>query len=327
MVLEGFQKPGRLNVNKETLTDTYGLFYAQPFEKGFGITVGNALRRVLISSIEGAAITAVKIGSVLHEFSTIPGVVEDVTDIILNLKQIPIQLTADHQKIISLVADEPGPVTASMIKHDADIKILDPDLHIATLGDRGKLEMEMVVQKGRGYVAAERNVQKDLGIGYIPLDSVHSPVTKVKYQVEPARVGQSSQYEKLTLEIWTNGTVSPTDALSRAAEVLSDHLDIFIDVDESAVSAAAVSEEAAVPARRPGRAAAQSKDVLDKSIEELELGVRAYNCLKNANIYTLKDLVSKTESDLLKTKHFGRKSLNQVKHVLESMGLSLGMET
>lgn len=321
MVLEGFQKPARLNINKETLTDTYGSFYAQPFEKGFGITVGNALRRVLISSIEGAAITAVKISDVLHEFSTIKGVVEDVTDIILNLKQIPIKLMADHQKIISLNTHELGPVTAGTIKHDADIKILNSDLHIATLGDRGKLEMEMVVQKGRGYVPAERNVQKDLGIGYIPLDSVHSPVLKVKYHVEPARVGQSSQYEKLTLEIWTNGTVTPVDALSRAAEILSDHLDIFIGLDEASQPAAV--EEAAKKGMKGG---AQMKDVLDKSIEELELGVRAYNCLKNANIYTLKDLVTKTESDLLKTKHFGRKSLQQVKHVLDSMGLSLGME-
>lgn len=321
MVLEGFQKPARLNVNKETLTETYGEFYAQPFEKGFGITVGNAVRRVLISSIEGAAITAVKIAGVLHEFSTIPGVVEDVTDIILNLKQIPIKLMADHQKIISLVAHDLGPVTAGLVKHDADIKILNPDLHIATLGDRGKLDMEMVVQKGRGYVPAERNVQKDLGIGYIPLDSVHSPVVKVKYHVEPARVGQSSQYEKLTLEVWTNGTVSPVDALSRAAEILSDHLEIFIGLDETTVPVA--TEEAV---KKGVKSTASMKDVLDKSIEELELGVRAYNCLKNANIYTLKDLVTKTESDLLKTKHFGRKSLQQVKHVLDSMGLSLGME-
>ncbi|MCI0444281.1 DNA-directed RNA polymerase subunit alpha, partial [bacterium] len=264
---------------------------------------------------------AVKIAGVLHEFSTIPGVVEDVTDIILNLKQIPIKLMADHQKIISLNANDLGPVTAGTIKHDADIKILNPELHIATLGDRGKLEMEMVVQKGRGYVSAERNVQKDLGIGYIPLDSVHSPVVKVKYHVEPARVGQSSQYEKLTLEIWTNGTVSPVDALSRAAEILSDHLDIFIGLDET--TAPAATEEAV---KKGVKSTASMKDVLDKSIEELELGVRAYNCLKNANIYTLKDLVSKTESDLLKTKHFGRKSLQQVKHVLDSMGLSLGME-
>lgn len=321
MVLEGFQKPARLNVNKETLTDTYGLFYAQPFEKGFGITVGNALRRILISSIEGASITAVKIAGVLHEFSTIPGVVEDVTDIILNLKQIPIKLMADHQKIISLVSSETGSVTAGMIKHDADIKILNPDLHIVTIGDRGKLDMEMVVQTGRGYVPAERNVQKELGIGYIPLDSVHSPVQKVKYHVEPARVGQSSQYEKLTLEIWTNGTVSPVDALAGAAEILSDHLDIFIGLDQA--TAPAPAEESA---RKGGKPTVSVKDVLDKSIEELELGVRAYNCLKNANIYTLKDLVTKTESDLLKTKHFGRKSLQQVKHVLDSMGLSLGME-
>lgn len=321
MIIEGFQKPSRLNVNKETLSDTYGMFYAQPFEKGFGITVGNALRRVLISSVEGAAITAVKIAGVLHEFSTISGVVEDVTDIILNLKQIPIKLMTDHQKIMTISASEVGGITAGMIQHDADIKILNPDLHIATIGDRGKLEMEMVVQKGKGYVPAERNVQKDLGIGYIPLDSVHSPVTKVKYHVEPARVGQSSQYEKLTVEIWTNGTVTPVDALSNAAEILSEHLDIFIEVDESKV--AVVQEEGA----KKGAAGGEDlKDVLDKSIEELDLGVRAYNCLKNANIYTLKDLVLKTESDLLKTKHFGRKSLQQVKHVLDSMGLSLGME-
>lgn len=321
MVLEGFQKPSRLNIHKETLSDTYGMFYAQPFEKGFGITVGNALRRVLISSIEGASITAMKISGVLHEFSTIPGVVEDVTDIILNLKQIPIKLMADHQKIVTLTANEPGPVTAGMLKHDADIKILHPELHIATIGDRGKLEMEMVVQKGRGYIPAERNVQKDLGIGYIPLDSAHSPVTKVKYHVEPARVGQSSQYEKLTLEVWTNGTITPVDALSRAAEILSDHLDIFIQFDEAAVPAAAADDTA-----KKGVKSQSAKDALDKSIEELDLGVRAYNCLKNANIYTLRDLVSKTESDLLKTKHFGRKSLQQVKHVLDSMGLALGME-
>jgi DNA-directed RNA polymerase subunit alpha len=320
MIVEGFQKPARLNINRETLTDTYGMFYAQPFEKGFGITVGNALRRVLISSIEGAAITAIKIAGVLHEFTTIPGVVEDVTDIILNLKQVPIQLMTDHQKIMTLHSTEVGPVAAGMIKHDADIKILNPDLHICTVGDRGKLEMEMVVQKGKGYIAAERNVQKDLGIGYIPLDSVHSPVLKVKYHVEPARIGQSSQYEKLTLEIWTNGTVTPTDALSMAAEILADHLDIFIALDEGKATISAEDT-----ARKLG-SPAQVKDALDKSIEELELGVRAYNCLKNANIYTLKDLVTKTESDLLKTKHFGRKSLQQVKHVLESMGLSLGME-
>lgn len=321
MVLEGFQKPSRLNINKETLTDTYGLFFAQPFEKGFGITIGNALRRVLISSIEGAAITAVKISGVLHEFSTIPGVVEDVTDIILNLKQIPIKLMADHQKIISLSTNEVGPVTAGMLKHDADIKILNPDLHIATVGDRGKLEMEMIVQKGRGYISAERNVQKDLGFGYIPLDSVHSPVVKVKYHVEPARVGQSSQYEKLTMEIWTNGTITPVDALSRAAEVLSDHLEIFIQFDETAPPVVSAEDSA-----KKGAKAQSMKDALDKSIEELDLGVRAYNCLKNANIYTLRDLVTKTESDLLKTKHFGRKSLQQVKHVLDSMGLALGME-
>lgn len=321
MILEGFQKPSRLNVNKETLSDTYGMFHAQPFEKGFGITIGNALRRVLISSVEGAAITAVKIAGVLHEFSTISGVVEDVTDIILNLKQIPIKLMSDHQKIMTISTNEVGGITAGMIQHDADIKILNPDLHVATIGDRGKLEMEMVVQKGKGYVPAERNVQKDLGIGYIPLDSVHSPVTKVKYHVEPARVGQSSQYEKLTLEIWTNGTVSPVDALSNAAEILSEHLDIFIEVDESKTVVA--HEEGA---KKGAVAGEDLKDVLDKSIEELDLGVRAYNCLKNANIYTLKDLVLKTESDLLKTKHFGRKSLQQVKHVLDSMGLSLGME-
>ena len=324
MVLEGFQKPARLNLNKETLTETYGEFYAQPFEKGFGITVGNAVRRVLISSIEGAAITAVKIAGVLHEFSTIPGVVEDVTDIILNLKQIPIKLMADHQKIISLVTHELGPVTAGMVKHDADIKILNPDLHIATLGDRGKLELEMVVQKGRGYVPAERNVQKDLGIGYVPLDSVHSPVVKVKYHVEPARVGQSSQYEKLTLEIWTNGTDISSrcsfDAQLKFCPIIwissSDWMNLLLLwLAEQAVAKGGV------------KGTASMKDVLDKSIEELELGVRAYNCLKNANIYTLKDLVTKTESDLLKTKHFGRKSLQQVKHVLDSMGLALGMET
>ena len=317
MLWKGFQRPKRLEFERETLTDRYGRFYAQPFERGFGTTIGNALRRVLLSSIEGAAITAVKIDGVLHEFSPIPGVVEDATDIILNLKQIPLKLHVDYTKTLYLRVEKPGIVRAKDIEVDQDVEILEPEAHIATISERGKLHMELRMKRGRGYVSADKNFDEDLGIGWIPIDSVHSPVKKVNYLVEAARLGQTTDYDKLTLDVWTNGSVTPQDAVSLAAKLVKDHLNIFINLDESLESSAEVSEPARVGALN---------EHLDKSVEELELSVRSYNCLKNANIRTIRELVGKTETEMLKTKNFGRKSLNEIKEILQSMGLSLGMK-
>ena len=316
MLWKGFQRPKRLDVERETLTDRFGRFQAQPFERGFGTTIGNALRRVLLSSIEGAAITAVKIDGVLHEFSPIPGVVEDATDIILNLKQIPLKLHVDYTKTLYLRVDKAGEVRARDIEADGDVEILEPDAHIATVSEGGKLHMELRLKRGRGYVSADKNFDEDLGIGWIPVDSIHSPVKKVNYLVEAARLGQTTDYDKLTLDVWTNGSVHPRDAVSLAAKLVRDHLNIFINLDESLESSAEVSEPARVGALN---------EHLDKSVEELELSVRSYNCLKNANIRTIRELVAKTEAEMLKTKNFGRKSLNEIKEILTTMGLSLGM--
>ncbi|MGH9725531.1 MAG: DNA-directed RNA polymerase subunit alpha, partial [Candidatus Acidiferrales bacterium] len=229
---KGFQKPKRLAAEPETLTDKFGRFSAQPFERGWGTTVGNSLRRALLSSIEGAAITAVKIEGVLHEFSPIPGVVEDATDIILNLKQIPLKLNTDQPKTITLVVDTPGPVTSAKIEEDADIAVLDKNIYIATVSEGGKLELELRIKNGRGYVAADRNFDEDLPIGYIPIDSVHSPVRKVNYSVESARLGQMTDFDKLTIEVWTNGAISPADAIGQASKLLKDHMAIFINFEE-----------------------------------------------------------------------------------------------
>lgn len=316
MLWKGFQRPKRLEFERETSTERFGRFYAQPFERGFGTTIGNTLRRVLLSSIEGAAVTAVKIDGVQHEFSPIPGVVEDATDIILNLKQIPLMLHTDETKTLYIRTDKAGEVRARDIEVDQDVEILEPDAHIATVSDKGKLHMELRVKRGRGYVAADKNFDEDLGIGWIPIDSVHSPVKKVNYLVESARVGQNTDYDKLTMDIWTNGAVSPAEALSLAARLVRDHLSIFIGVGES------LDSENETPAEQ---SPAVSNENLDKSVEELELSVRSYNCLKNANIRTLRELVTKTEAEMLKTKNFGRKSLNEIKEILASMGLSLGM--
>src|ERR1700730_12369218 len=318
MVLwRGFQKPKRLATDTETLTDKYGRFYAQPFERGFGTTIGNAMRRVLLSSIEGAAITAVKIDGVLHEFSPIPGVVEDATDIILTLKQIPLKLHVDHTKTLTLRIDKPGEVRARDIQADGDVEILEPDAHIATVSEHGKLHMEMRMKRGRGYVAADKNFDEDLGIGWIPIDSVHWPVKKVNYLVEAARLGQTTDYDKLTVDVWTNGSINPRDAVSLSAKLIRDHLNIFINLEEGAEQQA----EASSDQPRVG----VSNENLDKSVEELELPVRSYNCLKNANIRTIRELVQKSEGEMLKTKNFGRKSLNEIKEILHGMGLGLGM--
>ena len=316
MLWKGFQKPKRLAVDTDTLTKKYGRYWAQPFERGFGTTIGNALRRVLLSSIEGAAITAVKIEGVLHEFQSIPGVVEDATDIILNLKQVPFKLNGEGPKAIYLRAEQPGVVTSGMIEADADVEILDKEIYIATVSEGGRLDMEMRLKRGRGYVSADKNFEDDLGIGFIPIDSVHSPVRKCNYTVEAARLGQITDYDKLTLEVWTNGSITPADALGLAAKLIKDHMNIFINFEEE-IETAASSEE-----RRPEI----KNENLNRSVEELELSVRSYNCLKNANIQTIGELVQKTEAEMLKTKNFGRKSLNEIKEILSSMGLSLGMK-
>jgi len=317
MLLRGFQRPKRLEFERETLTEQFGRFHAQPFERGFGTTIGNAMRRVLLSSIEGAAITAVRIEGVLHEFSPIPGVVEDATDIILNLKQIPFKLHVDQIKTLYLRVAKAGEVKAGDIEADGDIEILEPDAHIATVSEGGTLKMEMRMKRARGYVAADRNFDEDLGIGWIPIDSVHSPVKKVNYLVEAARLGQTTDYEKLTLDVWTNGSITPRDAVSNAAKLVREHLNIFINVEEAA------EDQQETPIVQPGPSVLNES--LDKSVEELELSVRSYNCLKNANIRTIRELVQKTEAEMLKTKNFGRKSLNEIKEILHSMGLSLGM--
>ncbi len=317
MLWKGFQRPKRLEFERETLTDRFGRFYAQPFERGFGTTIGNALRRVLLSSIEGAAITAVKIDGVQHEFSPIPGVVEDATDIILNLKQIPLKLHTDSTKTLVIRVDKPGEVKAKDIQADADVEILEPEAHIATVSEGGSLHMEMRMRRGRGYVSADKNFDEDLGIGWIPIDSVHSPIKKVNYLVEAARLGQTTDYDKLTVDVWTNGSITPRDAMSLSAKLIRDHLNIFINLEEGVEPQSEVAGE--IPRSGIGN------ENLDKSVEELELSVRSYNCLKNANIRTIRELVHKTEAEMLKTKNFGRKSLNEIKEILHTMGLSLGM--
>jgi DNA-directed RNA polymerase subunit alpha len=321
MLWKGFQKPKRLEVDRDSLTDQYGRFYAQPFERGFATTVGNALRRVLLSSIEGAAVTAVRVEGVLHEFSPIPGAMEDTTDLILNLKRVPLKMHVEHPKTLMLRTSEPGEVKGQHITPDPDVEVLDPEAHIATLGTGSTLSVEMRIKQGRGYVSADKNFDEDLSIGWIPLDSVHSPVKKVNYSVDQARVGQATDYEKLTIEVWTNGAVSPRDAVGLAAKLMKDHLQIFINIEEE-------DEEGEAPGGI--EVTPEEKSVLfeklAKSVDEMELSVRSYNCLKNANIRTIGELVQKTEAEMLKTKNFGRKSLNEIKEILAGMDLALGMK-
>ena len=322
MLWKGFQKPKRLEADRDSATDHYGRFSAQPFERGFATTVGNALRRVLLSSIEGAAVTAVRVEGVLHEFSPIPGAMEDTTDLILNLKRVPLKMHVDHPKMLTLRTSEPGEVRAKHITPDADIEVLDPEAYVATLGAGSTLSVELRVKHGRGYVSADKNFDEDLSIGWIPLDSVHSPVKKVNYFVEQARVGQATDYEKLTIEVWTNGAVSPRDAVGLAAKLMKDHLQIFINLEEDDEE----EGEPSVPVEVSDEEKGALYERLAKSVDEMELSVRSYNCLKNANIRTIGELVQKTEVEMLKTKNFGRKSLNEIKEILATMGLSLGMK-
>jgi len=319
MIELGFQRPRYLECDYETLTDTYGRFQAQPFERGYGITIGNSLRRILLSSITGAAITAVRIFGVLHEFSTIPGVVEDVTHVVLNLKSIPLKLKVNEPKQMTLKVVGPAEVKSGDIIHDSDIEILDPNVHIATLDIDGKLEMEMAVKNNRGYVTADQNFDSDLSVDFIPLDSSHSPVLKVNYTVEPARVGKRIDYESLTLEIWTNGAIRPTDALSQAAKIMRDHLSIFLNIIDEPLEKEVMVPKKEIPY-------IDKIDILANTIDHLELSVRANNCLRAAGISYVYELVQKTEEELLQTKNFGRKSLAEIKETLANLGLGLNLE-
>ncbi len=312
-----FQLPLRLELENETASSLYGKFTAEPFERGFGTTIGNSLRRVLLSSLHGAAVTSVKIEGAFHEFSTIPGVTEDVTIIILNIKNLRIRLHTDKSKAIRLKKKGPGEARASDIQHDADMEILNPDLHIATLDKNGAVDIELIVKPGRGYVPAERNKEEGLPIGVIPVDSIFSPVKRVNFHVENARVGRVTDYDKLNLEVWTDGSITPQEAISSSATILRDHLTICIPSEE-------VTELEHGAAHKEMQA--ELNKHLARSVNELELSVRAVNCLKNANIKTIEDLVHKTEMEMLKTKNFGKKSLNEIKDVLADMGLSLGLK-
>jgi DNA-directed RNA polymerase subunit alpha len=285
-------------------------------ERGFGITIGNALRRILLSSLQGAAISSVKLDGVLHEFSTIPGVREDVTDIILNLKEVRLKLHGEENKTIEVDKAGEATVTAGDFVCPPEVEILNPEQHIASLSKDGRLQMEMQIKNGKGYIPAERNVEEDAAIGVIPMDAIFSPIRKVNYVVSQARVGQITDYDKLTMEIWTDGSVLPEDALAFAAKILKEQMVIFINFDEEP-EIEAPEEEVEEPTLN---------DNLFRSVDELELSVRSANCLKNANIRLIGELVQKTEAEMLKTKNFGRKSLNEIKEILAEMGLLLGMK-
>ena len=312
-------KPKALEVEKESLTGTYGKFYAEPLERGYGATLGNSLRRVLLSSLQGAAITAVKIERVLHEFTTVPGVTEDVTELILNLKEVNFKLHGEGPKTVRISAKGKREVKAGDIITDGTVEIMNPEHHIATLSKDAKLNMEMIVKWGKGYVPSERNRDDSLPVGAIPVDAMHSPIKKVNFIASNARVGQVTDYDKLTMEVWTNGSITPTDAVGIAAKILKDQLSVFIGFEEEAF------EEMESPADAGGEGVILGENLL-KSVDELELSVRAANCLKKANIKYIGELVQKTESEMLRTKNFGRKSLNEIKEVLVDMGLHLGMK-
>ena len=313
--MKDFQIPLRVEAEKDTLSPTYTKFTAEAFERGFGTTVGHSLRRVLLSYLSGAAVATVRIEGVLHEFSTIPGITEDVTSIILNIKGLRLKLHTEKPKTIRVRKKGPGEAKASDIIHDADVMILNPDLHIATLDKEATLDMELMVRTGRGYVPAERNKEEGLPIGVIPIDSMFSPVTRANFHVENARVGRMTDYDKLTLEVWTDGSVTPRDAISSAAVILREHLEIFVRPEELGERKAEIWKE---------EERGEINKHLFRSVNELELSVRAANCLKNANIKTIADLVQKTEMEMLRTKNFGKKSLNEIKEILAEMGLSLG---
>ncbi len=309
-------KPKKLEVEQESLTDYYGRFYSEPFERGFGITIGNSLRRILLSSLQGTAITSIKIDGVLHEFSSIPGVAEDVTEIVLNLKEVRLKLFTQGPEEIKIRAQGEGEIKAGDIITGNNVKVTNPDHHIATLGKDAKLNIDMAVSMGRGFVLAEKNKAEELPVGTIPIDSIFSPIRKVNYTVTNARVGQVTDYDKLTFEVWTDGSVRPEDSVAYAAKILKDQMNIFINFEEEeeVVETAVMKEDRKI------------NENISRSVDELELSVRSSNCLKNADIKTIADLVQRTEVEMLKTKNFGRKSLNEIKEILGEMGLFLGMK-
>ena len=314
---QGIVKPKRLEFEKGVKNENYGKFSVGPFERGYGVTTGNSLRRMLLSSIEGAAIVAVQIEGVFHEFSSIPGVLEDVTEIILNLKQVNLTLAEDvDEKRIYLKKDRQGKLSANDIVADSQVTILNPDHLIATLDKNSSLNIEMIVRKGRGYVPAEKQELEGESVQMIAVDSVFSPIEKVSYQIESTRVGQSTDYDLLVMEIWTNGSMTPEDAVAHSAKIAKDHMQVFINFDEEPE-----------PEKPVANQEKQKMWInLAKSVEELELSVRSYNCLKNANIETIAELVQKTDSEMLRTRNFGRKSLNEIKEILDGMELHLGVK-
>ena len=309
------EKP-RIECIENPSDDSYGKFVVEPLERGYGTTLGNSLRRVLLSSLPGTAVTSVKIAGVQHEFSTLPGVKEDMTEIVLNIKGIIIKLHSDGPKTVYIEASGEGEVTAGSIKADGEVEVLNPEHHIATLGPDGYLSMEMVVDHGRGYVAAEKNKLAQQVIGVIPVDSIYSPVLKVNYAVENTRVGNKTDYDKLTLEVWTDKTITPRDAVSLGAKILCDHFTLFTDLSETIGSESTVKEKVET----------QRNKVLEMTIEELDLSVRSFNCLKRANINTVEDLIGKTQDEMIKVRNLGRKSLEEVEHKLAMMGLSLASD-
>ena len=310
-------RPKQLQVEKETLSNTYGKFYAEPFERGFGTTLGNSLRRILLSTLQGAAITSVRIKGVLHEFSAIQGVTEDVTDIILNLKGVRLKLHSADQAIIRIVHKGEGIITAGDILVGHSVEVMNPEHHILTCGKDANLEIEMTVRMGKGYVSADRNRDEKAPVGTIPIDAIYSPIKKVNFTVSNARVGQMTDYDKLTIEVWTDGSANPEDAVAYAAKIMKEQLSIFINFDEE-------SEPNQVEESQ------EEKDKINenlyRTVEELELSVRSANCLKNAGIKLIGELVSKSEAEMLKTQNFGRKSLNEIKDILSDMGLTFGMK-
>lgn len=312
--------PSRLVKDDSTATDTYALFTAEPFESGYGYTIGNSLRRVLLSSLEGAAITSVKIKGAQHEFCSLPGVVEDVTDIVLNLKKVRFSHTdIKEPKLLSISVEREGIVTAADIREDAQYSVINKDQIICTLDRKVKFEAEMEVRVGRGFASGEDNKRPEMPIGVIPIDSIFSPVTRVRYGVENARLGQKTDYDKLVLEIWTDGRITPHDALTQASAILRKHLDVFVNYDDSQVEF-----EAAPEAQTEENS--ELRKLLNMSVNEIELSVRAANCLNNANITTVGQLAVKTEAEMLKYRNFGKKSLNEIKDKLAELGLSLGMK-
>jgi DNA-directed RNA polymerase subunit alpha len=328
---KGFQLPENINFDSESLTETYGKLTAEAFERGFGTTIGNALRRVLLSSIEGAAVTSVRIPGVLHEFSSLPGIKEDVVDVLLNIKQLRFKLHSDSAKVVNLNFKGKGVVTGKDIELVSQVELLNPDQHIATLDKSGKFKAELTIAKGKGYVPAEQNQDEDESVDAIAVDSIFTPIKKVNFWIEGARVGRSTDYDKLIMEIWTDGSISPQKAVAEASSILRGHLSIF-SMDSGAPEEEPLGQAPEIPEDNNDDMSDFFEEYPDevnenllKNVDELELSVRSYNCLKNANIRTLADLVQRTEQEMLRTKNFGRKSLNEIKEIIETMGLHFNM--